>query len=66
MSNDITIKLTLSDQLLAKLAYLLQPPSKDPAMAAMAQLLGAAQPQPAPIEKREAPKERAKVGFKIK
>ena len=37
MSNDITIKLTLSDQLLAKLAYMIQPPKQDP-MAAMAQL----------------------------
>ncbi len=64
MSNDITIKLTLSDQLLAKLVYLIQPPSQDPTMAAMARLLGAS--QPAAPEAKAAPKERAKVGFKIK
>jgi hypothetical protein len=63
MSNDITIKLTLSDQLLAKLAYLLQPPKHDPTLAAMAQLLGA---PPEPPKAPSAPKERAKVGFKIK
>jgi hypothetical protein len=60
MSNDITIKLTVSDQLLAKLAYIIQPP-QEPSMQAIAQLLGAGQqPQPPP------PKEKAKVGFKIK
>ena len=64
MSNDITIKLTLSDQLLAKLAYMIQPPKQDP-MAAMAQLLGAV-PQGRPPEEGEPPKERAKVGFKTK
>jgi hypothetical protein len=62
MSNDITIKLTVSDQLLAKLAYMIQPP-QEASMEAIAQLLGAtahSQPPAAP------PKERAKVGFKTK
>ena len=62
MSNDITIKLTVSDQLLAKLAYMIQPP-QEPSMQAIAQLLGAtAEPPP----QETPPKERAKVGFKTK
>jgi len=64
MSNDITIKLTLSDQLLAKIAYFIHPPEQDPRMAA-AQLLGIV-PQGRPTEEGEPPKERAKVGFKTK
>ena len=64
MSNDITIKLTVSDQLLAKLAYIIQPP-QEPSMQAIAQLLGVV-PQGRPTEEGEPPKERAKVGFKTK
>ena len=64
MSNDITIKLSLSDQLLAKLMYLVQSPQEDPRMAAMAQLLGAS--MPSPTENKPPPKQRSKVGFKIK
>ena len=61
MSNDITIKLTVSDQLLAKLAYMIQP-QQEPSMEAIAQLLGASAQPP----QETPPKERAKVGFKTK
>ena len=60
--NQITVTFSLSDQLLAKILSFLQP-QQDPAMAAMAQLLGASIQEP---PEDTPPKERSKVGFKIK
>jgi len=63
MSNEITIKIDVSDGLLAKLLGFITEPEEQLPMGLPAALLGAMQ---APPIAAEAPKERAKVGFKIK
>ena len=64
MSNNITIKINVSDSLLNKLMRLVQ--SQEGSQMPMGlpmELLGALQPPPKP---QAPPKQRAKVGFKIK
>ena len=64
MSNNITIKINVSDSLLSKLMRLIntQEQSQLP-MGLPMELLGALQAPPKP---QVPPKEKAKVGFKIK
>jgi len=62
MSNEINIKINVSDQLLAKLMSLMAQEEPQLPMGLPMGLLGALQP-PQP---QTPPKEKAKVGFKIK
>ena len=64
MSNEITIKIDVSDSLLAKLMSLVgEPEAPQLPMGIPMGLLGALQP---PQQPSTPPKEKAKVGFKIK
>ncbi len=62
MSNEINIKINVSDQLLAKLMNLMAQEEPQLPIGLPMGLLGALQP---PQQPQTPPKEKAKVGFKI-